>query len=155
MSRTWRVLIAFVLIFLGATIALFFGGQVAMCLGPLGVTAVQCAKATGMIPGVGLTAPIFVSMVAAAAFVLAPIAPTRPSSWLVAVIAALTGAVGYVLLRPRTMEGPTSSGEWISIELLIDPFALTTVAIIVATVATLAWAHLISPAIVRLRAVRP
>jgi hypothetical protein len=48
MSHSARIVVAAPLVLVGATVALISVGQVGSCLGPIGVTEVQCAKATGV-----------------------------------------------------------------------------------------------------------
>jgi hypothetical protein len=90
------------LLLLAALAAVFSGGQVAMCLGPLGVTVVECWAATGVPP-----------RLAAA----------------VAAAAALVAGATCLALRPATMSGPTSTGKVISINLPLEPALLATAAV--------------------------
>jgi len=114
MSRSVRVLVVAVLALLGAMAVPFLGGQIQMCLGPLGVTEVQCARATGVVPDVGVGLPFLALMLSLASFVLAPV----PAGWRLRVLVAgiLGGAIGaaaYLALRPLTMEGFDSNRTWI------------------------------------------
>ncbi|MEA2544874.1 MAG: hypothetical protein QOI09_147, partial [Chloroflexota bacterium] len=60
MSRTARrVLAAIVIVLAGVGELVFAGGQVHMCLGPLGVTPIQCVKVTGIVPTTSLAVPLF------------------------------------------------------------------------------------------------
>jgi hypothetical protein len=118
MSDGRRFLAAMGLLGVGVIAWLFAGGgQVGQCLGPLGVTAVQCAKATGVIPGtVDIGLPILGLTIAAAALVLAPVPVGRRSIAAVgAILGGLLGASVYLALRPRTMDGFDSTGAWISL----------------------------------------
>ena len=115
------------------TTGLFLGGQVRMCLGPLGVTAVQCARATGVVPDVGIRLPVLALSVAAATFVVAPVPVGRRLPVLVGgIIGATLGATAFLVLRPLTLDGFDASGAWISIPRPLDPYALLT-AVILAT----------------------
>jgi hypothetical protein len=106
------------------------------------VFLVQCAKATGITPSGWLGQPIFAALVAAALFTLWPVPRRR-------LIPAITSAVlvgcaagfAYSVLRARTMEGLDSSGTWISVDLPLDPFALSAVVIIAAAVGLILGGH--------------
>ncbi len=138
MSRSRRVLVATVLVLLGVAAALFFGGRVGLCLGPLGVTPVQCAWASGIMPDVGLGLPFLAVMISLATFVIAPVPAGRRLRVLVA--GSLGGAIGaaaFLALRPLTMEGFDSTGTWISIPRPLDPFALATAIILTALLGTI------------------
>jgi hypothetical protein len=131
MSRSARMLIAGVLVLVGVAAALYFGGQVGMCLGPLGVTAVQCARATGVVPVMGLGVPIFAVTVAAATLILAPIRTGRRApARLGGILGGALGGAAFLALRPLTMEGFDSTGAWISIVRPLDPNAMTTVVVL-------------------------
>jgi hypothetical protein len=106
----------------GAFAVLYAGGpMIGPCLGPLGVTVVQCARASGVFPDVGIGIPVAVLAVAVALLLLQ--APPR-SRWLSSSMAALVGAgaaaIGYVIVAPGTMQGFISSGEFISIPRPVD-----------------------------------
>ncbi|MCJ7711386.1 MAG: hypothetical protein MUQ32_11235, partial [Chloroflexi bacterium] len=138
MSTAARVLVAGILVLLGATAALFFGGQVGMCLGPLGVTAVQCAQATGVVPDVGLGLPFLALMISLATFVIAPVPAGRRLRVLVAgILGGAIGAAAFLALRPLTMEGFDSNGTWISIPRPLDPYVLATAIILAALLGTI------------------
>ena len=69
MQRSHRVLVAIVILLAGTGAFIFAGGKVAGCLGPLGVTPIQCAKVTGIIPTIGLVgAPIILLSATATIF---------------------------------------------------------------------------------------
>lgn len=138
MSRSARVLVAAVLVLLGATAALFFGGRIGECLGPLGVTAVQCAQNSGIVPDVGLGLPFLALMISLATFVVVPVPTGRRLPVLVAgILGGVIGAAEFVVLRPLTMEGFDSSGSWISIPRPLDPYALATAVILGALLGTI------------------
>ena len=126
MSLLARALGAGLLVLVGATAALYSLGTGSPCLGPLGVTAVQCAKAAGVLD-VGIGLPVFALTIAVATFIVAPVTAGR--RWPVLVGGSLGGAIGgagFLVLRPLTMEGFDSSGTWISIPRPLDTYALVT-----------------------------
>jgi hypothetical protein len=127
MSLLARALGAGLLVLVGATAAMYSLGTGWMCLGPLGVTAVQCAKATGVVLDVGIGLPVLALTTAVATFVVAPVTAGR--RWPVLVGGSLGGAIGgaaFLVLRPLTMEGFDSSGTWISVPRPLDTYALVT-----------------------------
>lgn len=127
MSLSARILVAAVLVLLGATAALFFGGRIGGCLGPLGVTAVQSARASGIVPDVGLGLPFMALMISLATFVVAPVPAGRRLRVLAAgILGGAIGAAAFLALRPLTMEGFDSNGTWISIPRPLDTSALAT-----------------------------
>ncbi len=127
MSLAARFFVAGLLVLLGATAALFFGGQVGMCRGPLGVTAVECAQATGVVPDVGVGLPVMALTVAVATFVVAGVPVGRRLQVLVGgILCGGIGGAAFLYLRPLTMEGLDSSGTWISIPRPLDTNALAT-----------------------------
>lgn len=131
MSLAARVLAACLLVLVGVTTALFFGGQVGMCLGPLGVTAVQCAQATGVVPDVGMGLPVLALTIAIATFVVAPVPVSRRGPVLVGgVLGGAIGGAAFLVLRPLTMEGVDASGTWISIPRPLDTYALATAVVL-------------------------
>lgn len=121
---------ALLLVALGGFAALIGGGQVATCLGPLGVTAVQCAAATGITPTIGVGLP---AMALSLALALALVAPVPRRAWWLAALGAVAGALAavpvYLALRPRTLEGPGSDGRWYVIPLPLDAAGVTTAVI--------------------------
>ena len=125
MSRDTRVIVAINLVLLGAAAALFFGGRFGMCLGPLGVTEVQCARATGVVPDIGIGLPVLALTIAVATFVVAPVPVGRRLPVLICgILGGATGGAAFLVLRPRTMEGFDSGGTWISIPRPLDTGAL-------------------------------
>jgi hypothetical protein len=129
--RSTRFLVACVLVLLGATVAVLTGGQVHICLGPLGVTAVQCAKSWGIVDGVGHGLPFLALTTAVATFVVAPVpVGRRPRVLLGAIVGGAIGTAAFLALRPLTMEGFTSYGTWISVPRPLDVAALATVALV-------------------------
>ena len=133
MNRTARVLVAGILVLLGATASLFFGGRIGQCLVPLGWSAVECALASGSAPDVGLAL-----MISLATFVLAPVPSGRRLRVLVAgVLGGAIGAATFLALRPLATEGFDSSGTWVSIPRPLDPYALATAIILAALVGTI------------------
>lgn len=131
MSTPRRILVAIALVLVGLSAALLLGGQAGMCLGPLGVTPVQCARVTGVVPSAGTGLPILALMIAIAAFVVAPPRPERGRSVLAgALVGGAIGAVAFLLFRPTTMEGLDSTGTWISIARPLDPSLLATAVVL-------------------------
>jgi hypothetical protein len=136
-SRSARALVAAVLVLFSAMF-LFLGGTVQMCLGPLDVTAVQCAKTSGVVPDVGLSPPLSALSISLATFVIAPVPAGRRLRALVAgILGGVIGAAAFLALRPLTMEGFDSTGTWISIPRPVDPFALATAVILAALLGTI------------------
>lgn len=136
MNHSARILIVCALSVIGGIIGLvFLGGQVQSCLGPLGVTPVQCAKAHGTVPGVGLGQPVVAAIVAVATLVAWPGSPGRRAQEVLGgVVGGVVGGALFVAFRPLTMEGFDSNGEWISLVRPLDPSALATSIIIAALV---------------------
>lgn len=107
---------------------LFLGSElIPVCLGPLGVTGVECLSAyiqehPEFSPGPGR----FLAPALAVSFglVLATVLPRRGITvrWLVPLVATgitggAAGAAHYTLARERSIEGLTSYGEWIVVPL--------------------------------------
>ena len=114
----------------GVVLAFIFLGPVGPgCLGPLGVTAIQCYAANDMTPSAGASLPISVLIAGAALLVITG----RPRSWRLAVALAALGVMGgglaYLLLRPTEMSGPISTGAVITLSLPVDPPALLAAAV--------------------------
>jgi hypothetical protein len=111
MSRSARVLVAAVLLLLGALAVPFLGGRIQACLGPLGVTAVQCAQATGVVSDVGIGLPFLALMISLAIFVIAPVPARRRLRVLVAgLLGGAIGAAAYLVLRPGS-RWPSARGS--------------------------------------------
>lgn len=123
MSRVILLIAAIVTLVVGL---IFAGGSVLGCLGPLGVTHVQCIAAfnatndpdyaPGPAPGA------WIAVAAALLLVATAVAPWRRPSLLAIVaiaaagiIGALGGSVVYELTRETSLSGPTSSGARISV----------------------------------------
>jgi len=144
-STTRRVLAAIVIVLAGAGELVFAGGQVAMCLGPLGVTPIQCAKVTGIVPTTTIAAPLFALAVAFGALLLAPVPSGRRVQAMTAgAVAAAAAAIAVAILAPRIWTGVDSAGVAVSIDLPFDGAALLTVVIAAATIAALGWVHLVA-----------
>jgi hypothetical protein len=125
MTEHRRRAAAVALVFLGGVAAVFFGGVRGQCLGPLNVTEVQCVKAAGIAPGVGIGLPILAMCVLAALLLVAPVSAARRARALPLAFAGATLAVvAYLVLRPRTMEGFDSTGAWIVVTRPLDIAAL-------------------------------
>jgi hypothetical protein len=146
MSRTARrVLAAIVIVLAGVGELVFAGGQVHMCLGPLGVTPIQCAKVTGIVPTTPIAVPLFALALAFAAVLLAPVRSGRRVQALIAGAAAAgVAAFAFAVLSPRIWTGVDSAGASVSIDLPFDGAALVTVLIAAATVGGLGWVHLVA-----------
>lgn len=147
--RVRRVLAAILIFVAGIGELVLAGGQVAMCLGPLGVTPIQCAKVTGIVPTTGIGVPLFALAVAVGLLLIAPISAGRRQRALRAGAVAAGGAAIAFALWPRTWTGVDSAGAPVSIVRPFDGFGLVTVAIIAATIGALAWAHLVAPRLAR------
>jgi hypothetical protein len=135
MSRTPRILGAALLGVVGAIAALFLAPSgVAGCLGPIGVTSIQCAHATGIYPSVGMSGPILAGVGLMMLLLLGP-GLLRPHLHAVALAGAgsLVAGLLYMALRPRTWTGPISTGLEIRLSLPLDGWALATAAIVGAT----------------------
>ena len=146
MSRTARrVLAAIVIVLAGVGELVFAGGQVHMCLGPLGVTPIQCAKVTGIVPITSVAVPLFALALAFAAVLLAPVRSGRRMEALTAAaVAAGAAAIAFGVLSPRTWTGVDSAGAPVSIDLPFDGAALVTVIVAAATIGALGWVHLVA-----------
>lgn len=144
MTRGVRLLAFVGVLALGFVATIFLvGGQVGSCLGPLGVTEVQCIRASGVAPTVGMALPIILGLVAVAAFALFPVPHHRARAGIVSGVAgAIVGAIAYVVLHPSSMTGATSTGEVITVPLPIDAPALVSVALVGAAGAALLAGHL-------------
>jgi|GEM_PF-4647470 hypothetical protein len=128
-------------------VAIFFVGiPMGSCLGPLGVTQVECIRATGAAPTFGPALPIIVGLVALAALVLFPVPRQQVSRAAIGGVAgAIVGTIGYLALHPTTMTGPTSTGEIITVQLPIDWSLLVAGLIAGAGVLALLAGHLRRP----------
>jgi hypothetical protein len=116
---------AFALALAGAFLAaIVLGPQVPMCLGPIGVTAIQCDAALGRTPTAGPALPVIVSIFGAAALLVVGPFRDRRAAAVGAALGAMIGGGGYLRLRPTEMHGPISNGAVISIALPVDPPAL-------------------------------
>jgi hypothetical protein len=125
MNERRRRAAAVALVFLGAVATVFFGGVRGQCLGPLNVTEVQCVKATGIVPGVGIGLPILAGCILAGLLWVDPVpAASRATAVGIAVVGAALGSGAYLLLRPRTMEGFDSTGAGLVVTRPIDVAAL-------------------------------
>jgi hypothetical protein len=100
-----RLGIAAGVVLLGAIVWVLVGTSVAGCLGPIGVTAIQCARATGVYPSVGLGLPALALTILIAVSVVAP-GMLRPVGR-----AALAEALGARLLGTGRVTGVEASIE--------------------------------------------
>lgn len=111
-----------VLLAAGAFALLFGGGEIVACIGPIGVTPVECAANTGRLPHGTLAQPLCaLALVAAGALIVG----LRRSEILPAAIGLVVGLpVGlavYLVARPDVLSGYTSRGEFLTIPLPPDP----------------------------------
>ncbi len=133
----------------------FAGGQVAGCLGPLGVTPIQCAKALGMVPMVGPGLPLAALGVAAGIAFLVPIpAGRRRGSVIAAGVTAGVAAAGFAALWDHSWTGVNSAGRMLSIDRPLDLGALAAAAVVAGLAGALAWAHVVVPIRARFAASR-
>ena len=104
----------------GSLFALLVGsGTIPLCLGPLAVTPVRCANATGIMPTAGAALPMTLMAIALGALVVVP--PRR------ARLEALFGGLGlilgmalYLMVRPTVLEGPDYDGTWLSLPMPVE-----------------------------------
>jgi hypothetical protein len=130
----------------------FGGGQVGMCLGPLGVTQIQCAKATGIVPTVGPGLPLCTFAAALAVVLIAPIPTSRLRPGVaVGALAAGVAAIVFAATWESTWTGLDSAGRMLAIERPLDLAALATAAIVGFVVGLMGWAHVIAPRLERRR----
>ena len=131
MAYRSRVIVAVGLVILGAlAIAFLFGGPAASCLGPIGVTAVECIRSSGIAPNVGIGLPIGVAILVGAALLVLPVARNGRRGALVGgALGAVAGTLAYLAFRATTMTGPTSTGDVITVELPIDVYAAVAAAL--------------------------
>lgn len=125
MAHRTRVIAAVALVMLGALAIVFlFGGSAASCLGPLGVTAVECIRNSGIVPTVGLGLPLGTGAVVAAVLLVLPVARNgRRGALIGGALGGVVGTLAYLAFRATTMTGATSTGEVIMVELPIDVYA--------------------------------
>jgi hypothetical protein len=133
-----RVPAAVVAIFAGLGAFLFGGGRVAGCLGPLGVTPIQCAKALGFVPTVGPGLPLCLLGVALGLLVLFPIpAGRRLPAVIAGGLSAAVASAAFAAAWDRTWTGVDSTGTILSIDRPLDLGALAAAAILAATAGAL------------------
>jgi len=135
-----RVLVAAALVLIGMTATIFLGGERGACLGPLGVTEVECAQTTGIVPSFGIGLPILAVALAGSVFVLAPVsADARVPVIAAGIVGGAIGGLAFLALRPQTMDGLTSSDSWISIARPLDENALATAIVVGAFAGSYLW----------------
>jgi hypothetical protein len=121
MSWSKRIALAVAIVLVGTSVGLFLGPRYPMCLGPLGVTMVQCATATGIVPTTGAGTLVFGLSLALAVGVLVPGRLLRHREVILgAAAAAIAGAWAYLVRRPTTTEGFDAQGRWLSVALPLD-----------------------------------
>jgi hypothetical protein len=150
MKQRTRATLAVLILAVAVPVALFFGGGgVVACLGPLGVTEVQCAKATGLFSSVGLGAPLLALAIALALVVAVPVARRGLAATLIlAGGGAALGAALFLAFWPRTLDGFDSRGQWLSVSRPLDLAALATAVIagaVVGFVIGAAWSRRSNP----------
>ena len=140
MTTRRRLEVAAALVLVGLVVAVFGGTEVGGCLGPLGVTEIECMRASGRRPTTGLGALVLAIAACAAALIALPIGRAHRHGAIVAAAgAAAVAAIGYHLFRPISMTGPTSTGEVITVDVPIDLRALLAVVVIGGTAAAVLW----------------
>lgn len=122
---------AFLILAVGLVAVVFLPATYAACLGPLGVTGVQCAAATKTFPSIGFGIPVLAASVLLAAVVgirelLIPLASRIAA---LAIGAALASGA-YLGLRPTSWTDAISTGEVITVALPLDVGALATAAVL-------------------------
>ncbi len=146
-----RISTALVVVLAGLGALVFAGGQVAGCLGPLGVTPIQCAKATGIVPTVGPGLPLCALALLSGVLILVPIpAERRRGATIAAGLAAGIVAVVFAAAWERTWTGVDSAGRLLSIDRPLDLGALAAVAFLAAAAGALGWTVLVAPIRMRL-----
>jgi hypothetical protein len=144
MSEGRRATVGIAILLAGGAIALVFGGGgVGTCLGPLGVTEVQCAKNTGMFSTVGLGMPWLALSVTLALIALVPVRRGERTKTVIASAAGATAAaLLYLALAPRTLEGFDSHGQWLTVGRPVDAWAVVTAFVVGAATGYVAAATL-------------
>lgn len=120
MRGTDRLPLFALFVLLAVVLAVFAGPQVPGCLGPLGVTAVQCWAASGRTPELGLGVPLLSAALTGAALAATGLPRPPRAAAAMGAAGALVGAGIYLALRPTAMTGPTSYGAVISVGLPLD-----------------------------------
>jgi hypothetical protein len=128
-SRQLRLLLAGGVVLAGLVAAVTLGGSVARCLGPLGVTGIQCAQASGWYPSVGAGLPALVACLGIAALVAAP-ELRRPAPLAGLLLGGVAASAVYLGLRPTTWTDATSTGQVITLPLPLDLTALAYVGLL-------------------------
>jgi len=126
--RAW----AFLILVMGAIAYVSLGGSpVGRCLGPLGVTGVECAAAGGYAPTVGSGFAMLAATVTGATLILL-VRGVRALAltFVFGLGGAVAAALAYLALRPQTWTGATSTGAVITIPMPFDGWALTAAAIL-------------------------
>ncbi len=136
------------------------GGSILMCLGPLGVTGVQCAAGYNVThdpdwsPGPGTTELVLIGV--ACLFVLAAILPAvidRPRTagalGLLGVFGGAAGAAVYEATRLRVLSGPTSTGQSLTVDVPSNADGFRLAAVVGATLVLI-----LAAAILRVQASR-
>ena len=131
MHASTRWLAALGIIGLGLLAAVFLGSPISQCLGPLGVTGIECARATGIFPTVGVGLPVLaLSALIAVSIAVPGLLRHIGRAGLAAAFGAGIAAIAYLLARPTTWTDSISTGEVIMVSLPFDAAALVTAAIL-------------------------
>ena len=154
MKASRRRLVGALVVVLGGLVApLFAGGRVAGCLGPLGVTEIQCAKALGFVPTVGPWLPLCLLAIAFGLALLFPVpAGQRREAGVAAGLAAGIVAAAFAMTWERTWTGIDSAGRMLSIDRPLDLGAMAAAAILPGVAGALAWGHVVPSIRTRLAA---
>ena len=146
MPREVRGFAAWSIVALGLIAALLKGPEYPQCLGPIGVTQIQCVSATGHYPNVGIGIMLLAIAVASATLLSIPPGVERQRGALLgAVIGPIVGGGVYLLLRPTSITGPSSTGAIITLDVPFDVRALVTAAAFAAAVASAALSWKMAP----------
>jgi len=134
MRAPGRLTWAFLILAVGIVAAIFLPAPIVGCLGPLGVTAIQCAQTTGILPRIGPGLVVLGTSALLAAVIGIPDAPAAwPRRVLSAGAGAAIAAAVYLVLRPTSWSDATSTGEVITLELPLDLSALVVACLLGAT----------------------
>lgn len=136
-AHPWRLAAGLAVAVAATLAALIFGGpSMGFCMGPLGVTAVQCAAHGGNLPTTGALPAMVVVSCAAGVLVVWRVERSR-LDLVVGGCAALLGALAYELTRPTVLEGPDVDGTWLSLPMPSEPWSLASWALAGAALALL------------------
>ncbi|HJP89081.1 MAG TPA: hypothetical protein VJ850_08615 [Candidatus Limnocylindrales bacterium] len=121
MSTRIRVVGAAGLLLLALLAIVFVGSDVTSCLGPLGRTYVQSLADGCIKPGIGLPVPVGIAFVLAALLLLEPPSRRAVRSRIgLAGVLAVVSVGAYLVTRPTSLTGATSTGAVITVQLPVD-----------------------------------